>query len=258
MNTTPKTRSIFLEDIRYFECEGLVDNGTYHHYTEKLYAVPKLAWVRANRLATFCYQAKVSITKRSLYICFTPALADGAVHPTDFRNEVWQRYVMYGLPLNFNEYNDEDKVKRIWSATLACLQAIAPPDQHKMIEAAAITVEAGGEDLQFLLGSAKTKHYLAELSYTIPTWPNMAYLLLTLTDRTSLVKSTCVLFESKLYDECSFLGGKIKIVDDNIIVSTKASSDGQYYAQKNNVSSFVVAINSLIKGEAVITTNPYQ
>jgi hypothetical protein len=258
MEQNTKARPISLEDIRYFECEGLVDDGSYHHYAEKLFHVPKLASARANRLATLCCREKVSITKRSLYLCFTPALPEGIVCPTDFRTEVWQRYVMYGLPLSFNQCNEESRVKRVWLATIESLRVIASAEQVKAIEEAASIVDAGGEDLQFSLASVKTKYYLAELAYTMPTWPSMARLLLTLTDRFSLVKSTCVLFESKLNYECGFLGGKVKIVDGNVIVSPKASSWGTHFAKQNNVSSFVVHIESLLQGAASVVSNPYE
>ena len=258
MNRNTNARPIPLEDIRYFECEGLVDDGSYHHYTDKLFHVPSRAWARANRLATLCHRKKVSITKRSLYLCFTPALPEGVVRLTDFRNEVWQRYVMYGLPLSFNQSDEESRVERVWMATLQSLRAMAPAEQIESIEEAASIVEEGGEDLRFSLASTKTKDYLAELAYTMPTWPSMAHLLLTITDRSSLAHGTCVLFESKLSDECGFLGGKVKIIDGNVIVSPAASASGAYYAKLNNVSSFVVGIESILQGGASVIRNSYE
>ncbi|MES2889640.1 MAG: hypothetical protein V4739_16725 [Pseudomonadota bacterium] len=258
MDKKVKSRSIPLQDIRYFECEGLVDDGSNHEYTGKLFHVPKQAWARGNRLATLCQRANVSIAKKSLYLCFTPALSDGVVCPTEFRGEVWQRYVMYGLPLSFNQCNEETRVRRVWSATLESLRTIAPFEQIEAIEKEANIVELGGENLQFSLTSAKTKKYLAELSYTIPTWPGLACLLLTLTDGSSLIRHTCVLFESKVSTECSFLGGKVKIVDGNVIVRPHVSSWGTYFAKRNNVSSFVIDIQSLLQGDASIVKNPYE
>jgi hypothetical protein len=258
MDQSSKIRSISLEDIRYFECEGLVDDGVYHHYTDKLFHVPTQAVARANRLATLCYRAKVSITTRSLYLCFTPALQDGIVVPTDFRREVWQRYVMYGLPLSFNQLDEESKTKRVWLATLASLRKIVPSEQMIALEEAASTVEAGGEDLQFSLASAKTKNYFLELAYTIPTWPNIARLSLTLTDRASLAKSSCILFESKDSNESGFLGGKVKVDEGTIRVSPKKSSWGTFYARRNNVSSFVLQIESLLRGTVSVARNPYE
>jgi hypothetical protein len=258
MKQSTKVRTISLEDIRYFECEGILDAGAYHYYTDKLFHVPKQAWARANRLATLCYQAKVSIAKRSLYLCFTPALPEGTVFQTDFRTEVWQRYVMYGLPLSFNQGDEEARIERVWLATLESLRVIVSCEHVKAIEEAASIVESGGEDLPFSLSSAKNKNYLIEVTCTIPTWPNMARLFLTVTDRSNLVRNTCVLFESKLSDECAFLGGKVKIVDGNVIVSPKASSWGTYYAKRNNVSSFVVRIESLLQGSANVISNTYE
>lgn len=259
MERKTKSRPIPLEDIRYFECEGLVDDGAYHCYTDKLFHVPGQAWARAKRLAELCRRGKVSITKRSLYLCFTPALSDGVIQPTDYRDEVWQRYVMYGLPFSFNECDEASRVNRIWRASVETLCVIAP-EQTKSIEEAAALVEASGDELAFPLAKAKakTKHYLAELSYTMPTWPNMAHLLLTLTDLSSQAQSSCVLFESKLSWECGFLGGKVKFVDGNVVVSPQTSRWGKFYSKQNDVSSFVVAIEALLQGSASVFRKPYE
>lgn len=119
-------------------------------------------------------------------------------------------------------------------------------------------MEAGGENLLFPLASAKTRQYLAETASTMPTWPHKARLSLTVTDRASLATASCVLFESKLGNECGFLGGKVRIVDGNVIVSPKASSWGSYYAKRNKLSSFTVAIDALFQGKATIIRNPHE
>ncbi|ARN22305.1 hypothetical protein A4W93_21715 [Piscinibacter gummiphilus] len=165
---------------------------------------------------------------------------------------------MYGLPLSFNQGDEESRVERVWMATLQSLREIVPSEQIESVDEAASLVEAGGEDLRFPLASAKTKTHLAELAYTMPTWPGMARLLLTVTDRSSLVHGTCVLFESKLSDECGFVGGKVKIIDGNVIARPAASSQGRYYAKLNNVSSFVVSIESLLQGKASVIRNPHE
>lgn len=53
-------RPILFDDIRYLECEGLVD----HHYTGTLFQVPNQTNARANRLAVLCSRAKVRIAAR--------------------------------------------------------------------------------------------------------------------------------------------------------------------------------------------------
>ncbi|MDQ8020640.1 MAG: hypothetical protein REI94_02300 [Moraxellaceae bacterium] len=131
MRNKTAPRPIPLEDIRHFECEGRVDKGAPHHYTDTLFHVPRQAKAMADRLAILCKRAKVSITKRSLYLCFTPALPAGTVMQTEFRTEVWQRYVMYGLPLSFNGLGEDARVQRIWQATLESLRAIARPNRSR-------------------------------------------------------------------------------------------------------------------------------
>jgi hypothetical protein len=234
-----------LYDIRYFESAGRVDEGAYHHYTDKLYQVPNKARGRANRLATLCFQRGVAIGRSALYLCFTPALPENLIVCTDFREEVWLRYVMYGLPLKFNDLNEDARIDRIWLATLTTLRTIAP-EHVAAIDQSAREVEEGGEDLEILVRAKSTKKYEIRVFGTMPTHPAKAQVYLVAKEVATGRVGRCKLVS--LDDPYSLwqVISTISLVNGMIVVRPSNSiRGGAFWGKRLNVSAFAVGIDEL-------------
>lgn len=248
MAKSPSNRPMRISDIRYFESEGLVDQGAYHYYTGKLYRVPPELPPWALRVADLCRQQGVSIGHpRALYLCFTPALADRCIRPIDFRPEVWQRYVLYGMPLTFNELDDSGRAERVRMATSETLKAIAPKFARAVDEAVRLA-DAGGEGLVITLKVKKTKKYHVEIGRTIPNHPKRSEVWLTIEELATGRRGRCKLIETAAEWEGAFLVGRITFAASELIVRPFASHRAKWYAKKNNVSAFVIPIEPLLAG----------
>jgi hypothetical protein len=237
-----------ISDIRYFESAGLVDQGAYHYYTGTLYHVPPELPPWASRVAYLCRQRGVTIGHpHALYLCFTPVLADGYIRPIDYRPEIWQRYVLYGMPLTFNKLDAPSRAKRVRMATAETLKAIAPNFAGAVDEAVRLA-DAGGEDLVITLKVKKTKKYHVEIGRTIPDHPKPSEVWLTIEELATGRRGRCKLIETAAEWEGAFLVGRITFAASELIVRPFASHRAKWYAKKNNVSAFVMPIEPLLAG----------
>jgi hypothetical protein len=238
-----------LRDIRYFESPGELGKGGSSDHAGTLYHITPAMDAWARRLAALCRQRQVSIGRpHHLYICFSSALREGEVRPTDFQLETWQRYVECGLPARFNTLSEEGRAERVHRATVESLAALAPKNR-RLIEDLAALVDRSGDGLELMLLEKETRKYWIVIAHTIPPWPNPSELWMTIEERATGRSGRCKLIETKFEDEALFLAGKLSLVEGDAVVQPRASFDGTYYARQYNVSRFVVPIEALLQGK---------
>ncbi|OUC14618.1 MAG: hypothetical protein B0A82_11180 [Alkalinema sp. CACIAM 70d] len=166
-----------LKDIRYYECSGVPGPGkAMPSSSTELAGIPRTAHRIGQRIACMLHAEDFSVgTYDHIYIAFSPALPDGRVVPTDFGLEWWQRYVAYGIPTDFKSLTDDQKNRRIQSATFEVLNALRP-DEKQLLESLHERLGNYGERTRILRAIKDTKAYRFEVWFDVPPWREPAYL----------------------------------------------------------------------------------
>jgi len=199
-----------IRDIRYF-------HGHIHRYLEGHHD----AVAFGRRLAWLLNGEEFSLgAYHSLYILLTPALEPGGIQITEYGADWWQRYAHVGVAPGFPDTGDASEV--VMAATVAALKAIRP-DPAKIIEHAANTVRACGDDLRFLIKTHQTKRYTVDIAFQIAVWPQPSLLFVSLMDRVSGTFLEAPPTPIQLYADAFDLAGAIRITEDSVVLSPKRS-----------------------------------
>jgi len=222
-----------LRDIRYFEsAEPPAFGGGFPGYTGKLFQLPKSAIALGQRIGMKCGELGVSVGRANhLYLCFTPALAEGEFARTDYGIETWHRFALHGLHENFNALPDGEKLARVSEATFRALADLSGPmdagaPAAGMAHALATVragIEAQGEALRLVIKRKETRRYAVRVEQTVPVHPQRTPVFLVITDLVSGVTKDAQVAEVRFYDEAPSLVDRIAIVGDVLTIHPRKS-----------------------------------
>jgi hypothetical protein len=207
-------RPSLITDIRLFHG----GDGTYLKGHEEAVAFGR-------RLAWFLNGEGVSLgAYHSLYILFTSSLDAGEIRVTDFGLDWWQRYTNVGVPSDFPNVPNASELAM--GGIGGALRAIRP-GLTTLIDHAEQTVRTNGDDLRFLLKSARTRQFMVDISSNIPVWPQPSLLFVSLTDRSNGACLEASPFPMQFYTDGLDLVGKIKVSSTDLTLLPKPSFVGK-------------------------------
>ena len=99
-----------------------------------------------------------------------------------------------------------------------------------MVDELAAIVNGSGEGLELLLLEKETRQYRIVVGHTIPPWPALSELWMTVEERATGQSGHCKLIETQYEDDAKFLVGRISLAEGAAVVQPRSSFDGNYYA----------------------------
>ena len=88
-------------------------------------------------------------------------------------------------------------------------------------------MRTNGDDLRFLLKSARTRQFMVDISSNIPVWPQPSLLFVSLTDRSNGECLEAPPFPMQFYTDGLDLVGKIKVSSTDLTLLPKPSFVGK-------------------------------
>ncbi|GJL93502.1 hypothetical protein [Hyphococcus sp.] len=196
-------------DIRYFA-------GDLHKYLDdhevSAFGRRIAWWLNGEDISLGSYTA--------LYIFFSPSIAEGAIHVSDYGGDWWQRYTHVGVPRTFPKVFDAKEIAT--SGTIAALKAIRP-DKSELIENAVQTIVDNGEGTRFLIKLKERKDYRIEIAISIGVWPESSYFHVSLIDQATGEFLDAPAVPLEFYDHGFDLAGPVSILKNEVQIKAHPS-----------------------------------
>jgi hypothetical protein len=160
----------------------------------------------------------------SLYLLFTPSLRPGEIRVTDDGGEWWQRYTYVGVAPDFLDRPDASDIAI--RETVSAIKAIRS-DLVDVIDEADRIVSVHSHDIRFLIKTRETARFTVEVSFTVPVWPELSFLFLSLTEKESGEYREAPPMALDFYQSAFGLAGTIKVTRLDATLSPKGSLSAQ-------------------------------
>ncbi|WP_374348297.1 hypothetical protein [Chitinimonas sp.] len=215
-----------LRDIRYFEFDGMpAPQGPAPDYLGALFPSPAGASSLGLRLACKAEELGISIGQAShLYLCFTRAIAPGAVEACNYqyRNERWAQFVLVGLPHHYAGLDDQQRLTALLDASCAALHWLAPT---RLAEISTLRrgILEHGDALRVRIHTKPGKLYHICIEHTVATHPAPSSLYVRIKASATGAETEFKLAELGRPDDARALVGRVAIRDGVLIIHPKPS-----------------------------------
>jgi hypothetical protein len=245
MSMTAPKRDRVLNDIRYFDCTYLPTRDLASPaYMGELFTAPPASVAFGQLIGGKCQEARLGIRGGSaLYLMFTSALPDGAMQRLDFRTEVWQTWMAYGLSADFNGLAPDAQFQRLREATFRALNQLAPEraDALRDIEG---QYAQHGDRLRVRCLEKSVRGHRCAVSHEVRPIREVSRLWLEVTELKTGRYAEVVLASLRDADHGAFLAHRLVVAGESVVVHPRVSDRADYYTQ-GYATPFSVGIKTL-------------
>lgn len=218
-------------DVRYFEAPTEILDS-FPSYAGSLFDVPKAAISVGQRIGCKCQEVGVSIGPSShLYIALVPTLRFGQTALSSHQAASWHRFVMCGLPLNFNDLPVEERLDVIINITFAAIRAVS--EQHDLIASVEDAVRTHGESLEIVHRRKQTRRYSIEVVFTVAPFGRQSMMWLKIMDKIHGVAVETDRLPLRFYLDVFDLADRVSIKNaDQLVIRPRPSFRASLTAAK--------------------------
>jgi hypothetical protein len=247
-----------IKDIRYYETSEVPSGvGLARSVPDgSLYRLPATSATLGQRIAFKLRELGVMLDGFDhLYLALTPALEAAQVVVGGPTMDGWFRYVSCGLPLDFNERSEAERLAILSDRTLAAVRAVCRDGEAQVSAAERLLAELG-DDLPIALLHKTTRQFEIALSFTVGPWkvrPSLGWI--EVTELASGRRGRAPFVELRFAEEAFTVASRVSVVGRAVVIHPRRSERADLIS-RSYPTPFRVDVDALLDGRSPAPATP--